>query len=258
MDMKFKTVFITGASAGIGEACAQVFAEAGSKLILLARRRERLIKLSSELLKKYGTETFSIECDVRNYKTVEKVILTLPEEWKNVDVLINNAGLARGIEKIQEGVLENWEEMIDTNIKGLLYITKLILPDMIKRGEGHIVNIASLAGRYVYPGGNVYCATKFAVRALSEAILVDLNGTGIKVTNVDPGLVETEFSEVRFRGDTERAKKIYEGYTPLSGRDVAEIILFAVTRPQHVMIQDILVTPTDQVNPYILNKKTQK
>lgn len=256
MFMKFKTIFITGASAGIGEACAEVFAEAGARLILLARRREKLINLSANLLKKYGSETYSIECDVRNYKAVEKVISSLPNEWKNIDVLINNAGLARGIEKIQDGVLENWEEMIDTNIKGLLYMTRLILPEMIKRGEGHIVNIASLAGRFVYPGGNVYCATKFAVKALSKGMLIDLNGTGVKVTNIDPGLVETEFSEVRFHGDIERAKKVYEGYTPLTGRDIAEIVLFAVTRPQHVMIQDILITPTDQVNPYILNKKS--
>lgn len=254
--MKFKTIFITGASAGIGQACAEVFAEAGARLILLARRREKLIKLSADLLKKFGTESFSIECDVRNFKSVEKVINNLPQEWKNIDVLINNAGLARGIEKIQDGLLENWEEMIDTNIKGLLYMTRLLLPDMIKRGEGHIVNIASLAGRYVYPGGNVYCATKFAVKALSEGMIIDLNGTGIKVTNVDPGLVETEFSEVRFRGDKEKAKKIYEGYTPLTGKDIAEIVLFAVSRPQHVMIQDILITPTDQANPYILNKKS--
>lgn len=254
--MKFKTIFITGASAGIGESCAEVFAEAGARLILLARRREKLVNLSARLLKMYGTETFSIECDVRNYKTVEKVINNLPDEWKNIDVLINNAGLARGIERIQEGVLENWEEMIDTNIKGLLYVTRLILPEMIKRGEGHIVNVASLAGRFVYPGGNVYCATKYAVKALSEGMLIDLNGTNIRVTNIDPGLVETEFSEVRFHGDTERAKKIYEGYTPLTGRDIAEIILFTVSRPKHVMIQDILVTPTDQVNPYILNKKS--
>ncbi|MGA2298925.1 MAG: SDR family NAD(P)-dependent oxidoreductase [FCB group bacterium] len=253
MEIKNKIVLISGASSGIGAACAEVFAEAGAKLILLARRKDNLTLLTGKLLKEYGTKCYPIVCDIRDYDLLSLKLGHL-DEWKNIDILINNAGLSRGLEKIQDGKLENWEEMIDTNIKGLLYLSKLVIPGMVERKSGHIFNIGSLAGREVYPGGNVYCGTKHAVKALSKAMVIELNTTGIRVTNIDPGLVETEFSEVRFRGDKERAKKTYEGFVPLIGRDIAEIILFAASRPQHVMIQDLLVTPTAQANTTILDK----
>ncbi|MBI5324978.1 MAG: SDR family NAD(P)-dependent oxidoreductase [Ignavibacteriae bacterium] len=255
MDLKGKIILITGASAGIGEACAEVFAEEGAMLILLARRKNKLDELSKIIKEKNKVEILNIECDVRNRKDVEKCIKELPDKFKNIDILINNAGLARGMNKIQEGSFDDWDEMLDTNIKGLLNVSRFVLPGMVERKSGHVVNIGSLAGREVYPNGNVYCSTKHAVKALSKGMIIDLNGTGVKVTNLDPGLVETEFSEVRFRGDTEKAKKIYQGYTPLTSRDIAEVALFCVTRPQHVMIQDIMVTPTDQATALILNKK---
>ncbi len=257
MDIKGKTVLITGASAGIGEACADVFAEAGANLILLARRKAKLDKMSNNLKSKYDIEIFISECDVRNRKQVGKTLEELPANFKNIDILINNAGLARGLNKIQEGSFDDWDEMLDTNIKGLLNVSRFILPGMIQRKDGHIINIGSFAGHEVYPGGNVYCATKHAVKALSKAMAIDLNGTGVRVTNVDPGLVETEFSEVRFHGNAERAKTVYEGYTPLKGKDIAEVVLFCCTRPKYVTVRDVLVTPTDQATTTILNKTKQ-
>jgi 3-hydroxy acid dehydrogenase / malonic semialdehyde reductase len=253
--MKNKIVMITGASAGIGEACAETFAEAGANLIIMARRKTKLNKLAEELKLKNGTETINLDCDVRSYKTLENNINSLSEQWKEIDVLINNAGLSRGLDKIQDGVLENWEEMIDTNIKGLLYVSRLVIPLMVARGTGTVINIGSLAGRDIYPAGNVYCATKHAVKALSKAMTIDLNGTGVRVTNLDPGLVETEFSLVRFRGDKERADKFYQGYKPLVGADIAKAALFCAMLPQHVCVQDMLVTPTDQATTTIINKK---
>ncbi|TAL68786.1 MAG: SDR family NAD(P)-dependent oxidoreductase [Bacteroidetes bacterium] len=255
MNQKGKLALITGASAGIGEACAEVFAEEGANLILLARRKNKLDEISKRIKQKYKVEILNIECDVRNRKNVEKSIKELPEKFKNIDILINNAGLARGMNKIQEGSFDDWDEMLDTNVKGLLNVSRFVLPGMVERKSGHVVNIGSLAGREVYPNGNVYCSTKYAVKAISKGMLIDLNGTGIRVTNLDPGLVETEFSEVRFRGDTKRAKSIYQGYIPLTSRDIAEVALFCVTRPKHVTIQDILITPTDQATAMILNKK---
>lgn len=253
--MKGKVVFITGASAGIGEACAEVFAEAGARLILMARRQEKLAKVSKRLFKLYGTEIYSIGCDITKYDEIEQFINDLPENWTTIDVLINNAGKARGFSKIQDGNLEDWEEMIDTNIKGLLYVSKLILPKMVEQGSGHVINIGSIAGREVYPNGNVYCGTKAAVAAISKGMVIDLNGTGVRVSNIEPGLVETEFASVRFHGDEEKAKTVYQGYTPLTGRDIAETALFCATRPKHVMIQDVLITPTDQATVTIVNKK---
>lgn len=253
--MKNKTILITGASSGIGKACAEVFAEAGANLILTARRIKNLEELALELEKKYGIETLIFACDIRDLNQVEESLNILPEKWNNIDVLINNAGLARGLEKFQDGVYQNWEEMIDTNIKGLLYVSRTIIPWMVKRKSGHVINIGSLAGHELYPGGNVYCASKHAVKAISKGMIIDLNGTGIRVTNIDPGLVETEFSLVRFHGNRENAKKVYKGYTPLYGRDIADVALFCVTRPAHVMIQDILVTATDQATATIVNKK---
>jgi len=249
-----KVALITGASSGIGEATARVFAENGAKLILLARRKERLEKLSKELKELFNTQSYLIVADVRNYELLEKEFNKIPEEFKDISILVNNAGLARGLDKIYNGDINDWNEMIDTNIKGLLYVTKLVSPILLKKNTGHIVNIASLAGRAVYPNGNVYCATKFAVKALSEAMIIDFNGTGIRITNVDPGLVETEFSQVRFHGDFERAKQVYKGYKPLSGMDIAKIILFCVTLPEHIMVQDILITPTAQATATIVSK----
>jgi serine 3-dehydrogenase len=255
MKLEGKTAFITGASSGIGEATARVFAENGCKLILLARRKERLEILSKELMEKFGTQSFLIVENIQNFEALENWITKIPEEFLDIDILVNNAGLARGFDKIYNGSVADWNEMIDTNIKGVLYVTKLLSPIFLRKNSGHIVNIASLAGRQVYPNGNVYCATKFAVKALSESMVIDFNGTNIRVTNIDPGLVETEFSEVRFHGDSERAKQVYRGYTPLTGKDIANIILFIVTLPQHIMIQDILVTPTAQATATIVHKE---
>jgi len=255
MKLNGKIALITGASSGIGEATARVFAQNGAKLILLARRKERLLSLAAELEKEFDTKSYLIVADVRNYEDLERGIKSIPDEFKDISILVNNAGLARGLEKIYEGNINDWNEMIDTNIKGLLYTTKLVAPIFLAKNSGHIVNIASLAGRAVYPNGNVYCATKFAVKALSEAMVIDFNGTNIRITNIDPGLVETEFSEVRFHCDKERAKTVYRGYKPLTGMDIANIILFCVTLPEHVMIQDLLVTPTAQATATIVHKK---
>ncbi|MFZ9976513.1 MAG: SDR family NAD(P)-dependent oxidoreductase [Candidatus Kapaibacteriota bacterium] len=240
---------ITGASSGIGEACAKHFAEAGSHLILLARRTESLERLSKELQSIYpDIRILTITCDVRDRIATEQALQSIPEEWKNIDTLINNAGLSRGLSKIQDGDINQWEEMIDTNVKGLLYVSRAILPGMIVRKKGSIVNIASIAGRETYPLGNVYCATKSAARTLSEAMRIDVNGSGIRVMNVDPGMVETEFSIVRFSGDEQRAKQVYAGMQPLTADDIAEVILFSVNRPSHVTIGDILILPTAQAN----------
>ncbi|MGB9770509.1 MAG: SDR family NAD(P)-dependent oxidoreductase [Candidatus Kapaibacteriota bacterium] len=249
-----KVALITGASSGIGEATARLFAEHGAKLILLARRVERLHSLANELKREFNTNSFPLGVDLRDYQRLQDEFSRIPEEFRDISILVNNAGLARGLEKIYEGNVQDWDEMIDTNIKGLLYVTKLVAPIFIQKNSGHIVNIASLAGRAVYPRGNVYCATKYAVKALSEAMIIDFNGTNIRITNVDPGLVETEFSKVRFHGDTERAKQVYLGYKPLTGMDIANIILFCVTLPEHVMVQDILVTPTAQATATIVHK----
>lgn len=254
MKLKRKTILITGATAGIGRACAEIFAEAGARLVLLARREKELKSLASELLSKFGAEVLSLECDVRDRKQLKQLFDSMPNNWKNLNILINNAGLAQGLDKIQDGNIDDWETMIDTNIKGLLYTTRYFLPGMVEKGSGLVINIASIAGKMAYPMGNVYCATKSAVKALSEAMAIDLNGTGVRVCNIDPGLVETEFALVRFKGDKEKATAVYKGYTPLSGYDIADVALFVATRPAHVMIQDITITPTDQANPYILNK----
>lgn len=252
--MKHSTVLITGASAGIGEACAEVFAEQGARLILWARRSDRLEALAKRLHTDHGTEIITEVVDVRSREAVEAAVRALPDTWNAIDVLINNAGLSRGLSPFHAGSHQDWEEMIDTNIKGLIYVSREIIPGMVERGRGTVINIASIAGRQHYPGGNVYGATKAAVKMLSDSWQIDLNGTGVRTCNIDPGLVETEFSEVRFRGDTQRASTVYKGYTPLTGRDVAEVALFAATRPPHVSIQDVLITPTDQATVSIVNK----
>ncbi|RPI75713.1 MAG: SDR family NAD(P)-dependent oxidoreductase [Ignavibacteriales bacterium] len=250
-----KIVFITGASAGIGKACAEVFAKEGANLILTARRTSVLNKLSSKLLKKYKIKIFTATLDVRNKDEVKKLISSLPREWKKIDILINNAGLARGLSGIDEGSYEDWDEMIDTNIKGLLYCSREIIPLMVKRKKGHVINIGSIAGHSVYPKGNVYNATKFAVNALTKSMRLDLYEKNIRVSTVDPGMVETEFSLVRFRGDKKRAKMIYEGLTPLTSADVADAVLYCATRPQHVNIDEMIIMPTIQASPIHIMRK---
>lgn len=251
------TVLITGASSGIGRACAERFAAAGSRLILTARRKTRLQEVSSELKEKYGVEVFLVELDVRDPKAVAQAFNKLPESWHNIDVLVNNAGLSRGLDKLHEGKLDDWEEMIDTNVKGLLYVSKSVIPGMVQRKRGTIINIGSIAGHEVYVGGNVYCATKHAVDAITRGLRMDLVDTPLRVCTVDPGLVQTEFSEVRFRGDQERAKKVYVGYTPLSPSDVADAVFYCAAAPPHVQIAEILILPTAQASPTMVHKKAE-
>ncbi len=246
--LKDKIIFITGASSGIGKACAKAFASEKANLILAARRFELLKTYARTLEKEYSIKTKVIELDVRDSAAVKKAFDGLEDEWKNVDVLVNNAGLARGFDKIYEGNLSSWEEMIDTNVKGLLYVTRNILPGMIERNKGHVINIGSTAGHEVYPNGNVYCATKFAVNALTKGIRMDCLEHGIKVSTVDPGMVETEFSIVRFSGNKERADKIYEGLQPLTASDIADAVVYCATRPAHVNINEMILTPLAQAS----------
>ncbi|MEH2379585.1 MAG: SDR family oxidoreductase [Nostoc sp.] len=249
-------ILITGASSGIGTACARIFAGAGAKLILAARRLERLQQLADTLNKDFSTEIHLLQLDVRDRNAVQEAISTLPPAWSDIDILINNAGLSRGLDKLHEGSFQDWEDMIDTNIKGLLYLSRYVVPGMVSRDRGHVVNLGSIAGHQTYPGGNVYCATKAAVRAISEGLKQDLLGTRIRVTSVDPGMVETEFSEVRFHGDTERANKVYQGVTPLTADDVADVIFFCVTRSPHVNINEVVLMPVDQASATLVNRRT--
>lgn len=241
-----RIVMVTGATAGIGKATAEILAKNDFNVIITGRRQERLVELEKELDQNTGAEILSLAFDVRNKAEVDDAIENLPEKWKNIEILVNNAGLAVGLDHIDKGVVDDWERMIDTNIKGLLYVTRAVSPGMVSRKKGHIINIASIAGKEAYENGNVYCATKHAVDALSRSMRIDLLKDGIKVTNIAPGLVDTEFSPVRFKGDIERANKVYKGLTPLYGPDIAEAILFCVTRPAHVNINDLLIMPTDQ------------
>lgn len=247
-NLENKIVFITGASAGIGEACAKEFAKLKVNLILAARRIEKLKKIADNLIKEYKIDVTCLKLDVRNFKDVKNKFDTLDTRWKNVDVLVNNAGLARGLNKFYEGNLNEWDEMIDTNIKGLLNVSRVVAPQMIEKLSGHIINIGSTAGHEVYTYGNVYSATKFAVKALSQSFRVDVLDKGIKVSSVDPGMVHTEFSKVRFSGDEEKAKKVYTGITPLSPTDVAEAVVFCATRPSNVNINEIILTPIQQAS----------
>ncbi len=249
--LKDKIVLVTGASSGIGAACAEVFSTQGAKVLMAARRIEHLRTLAKRL----KSDSYCLKLDVAKHEQVEEAIHSLPEAWQAIDILINNAGLSRGLDKLHEGKRQDWEEMIDTNVKGLLYVTRAIVPGMLKRGRGDIINISSIAGREVYPGGNVYCATKHAVRALTRGLKMDLLGTPLRVSSVDPGLVETEFSIVRFRGDTERAKKVYEGLQPLKPHDVAEAVLFCTTRPPHVNINEMLLMPTAQASVMLVARE---
>jgi len=256
MSLPNQIALITGASSGIGSACAEAFAAASARLILAARRVDRLKKLAETLKTQYGTETYLMPLDVRDRPQVEAAIQALPEEWRAIDVLVNNAGLSRGLSKLQEGEIQDWEDMIDTNVKGLLYVTRAVLPGMLERQRGHVINIGSVAGHQVYAGGNVYCATKAAVRSLTESLKIDLLGTPVRISSVDPGMVETEFSEVRFRGDAERAKRVYQDTVPLTAKDIADVVLFCATRPPHVNISEVLVMPTDQATPTMVHRRS--
>jgi len=258
-----RTILITGSTSGFGEATARLFAANGWRVIITGRRRDRLETLKRELEGLYGTiegdtVVHALRFDVRDPNAVEHAIGSLPEEWSTIDVLVNNAGLAMGRDPIQDGKLEDWEAMLDTNVKGLLYVSRTVMPGMIARSSGHIINLGSTAGREVYPQGNVYCASKHAVDALSKAMRLDLLPHGIKVTQVSPGLAETEFSLVRFHGDADKAKKVYEGMTPLNGDDIAQLIFFAVNQPAHVCINNLEVTATAQANNYITKREVHK
>ena len=256
ISLKNQIVLITGASSGIGNACARIFAGAGAKLILAARRLARLQQLADELNQDFGVEIHLLQLDVRDRPSVESAIASLPPAWSAIDILINNAGLSRGLDKLHEGDLQDWEEMIDTNVKGLLYLTRYVVPGMVNRGRGHVINLGSIAGHQTYPGGNVYCGTKAAVKAISEGLKEDLLGTPVRVTSVDPGMVETEFSEVRFHGDTERAKKVYQGVNPLTPEDVADVIFFCATRSPHVNINEVILMPVDQASATLVHRQT--
>jgi NADP-dependent 3-hydroxy acid dehydrogenase YdfG len=255
VELAGKTVLVTGASSGIGWECARVLAPLGVRLLLVARRQERLDRLVQELAQNYQTPCLPQTLDVRDRQGVQDWFQNLPSPWQSIDIVINNAGLSRGLDKLYAGNINDWEEMIDTNLKGLLYVTHMVLPGMVQRGRGHVVNIASIAGLAAYPGGNVYCATKAAVRMLGDALKQDLLGTPVRVTTINPGLVDTEFSPVRFHGDTERAKQVYRGLTPLTGRDVAEAVVFCLTRPPHVNIQELTLLPTDQANALLVHRR---
>lgn len=251
-------VFITGASSGFGEACAEIFAENGYNLVLTARRKERLDILSASLKEKFGVEVVTSELDVREESSVKEVIQNLSEDVKsNIKVLINNAGLAAGRDPIESGLTSDWNQMIDTNVKGLLYVSQHVIPLLKKNGNGHIFNISSIAGKEVYVNGNVYCASKHAVEALSKAMRIELVEYGIKVTNIAPGAAETEFSLVRFKGDKSTANSVYQGFEPLQARDIAETIYFAATRPKHVTLNDIVIMPTAQANSTTLFKSLE-
>lgn len=247
-----QTAFITGATSGIGEATAIIFAKNNIRLILCGRRVDRLQSLQEKLSKL--TEVTTLNFDVSKRDEVEKAIKSLPKDFQQIDILINNAGNAHGLATIQEGSLDDWDAMLDINVKGLLYVSKAIMPQMTQRNTGFIVNIGSIAGKEVYPNGNVYCASKHAVNALNKAMRIDLNKHNIRVSGIHPGAVETEFSEVRFKGDVEKAKSVYSGYKALQAADIAEIIHFVITRPYHVNIEDLVVYPTAQASATILNK----
>jgi 3-hydroxy acid dehydrogenase / malonic semialdehyde reductase len=256
--MKDRIVFITGASSGIGAGCARKFASQGANLILNARNTTVLEQLKIELESKNDISVYLLPFDVCDREAIAKALMSLPESWKKIDLLINNAGLVIGMDKEHEGQLDEWDTVIDTNIKGLLAVTRLVVPGMVERGSGHIINIGSIAGDGAYPGGSVYCATKAAVKALSDGLRIDLVDTPLRVTNIKPGMVETNFSVVRFRGDKDVANRFYEGIQPLSGDDVAETVYFAASAPAHVQIAEVLLMPTNQATSTISYKENKK
>jgi NADP-dependent 3-hydroxy acid dehydrogenase YdfG len=257
MSLKGKIVFITGASSGIGAATALKFAAEGSRLLLAARRASKLAEVASKALESGAEAVHSIDLDVRSRHAVQSAVDELPPEWAEIDVLVNNAGLSRGLEKLYTGRIEDWEEMIDTNVKGLLYVARAVVPGMVVRNRGHIVTLGSVAGELAYPGGAVYCASKAAAQFINDGLREDLLGTRVRVTCVNPGMVETDFSLVRFHGDHGRASKVYKGLTPLYGEDIADAILWAVTRPEHVNIARITLTTVDQANSILIHREEQ-
>lgn len=250
-----RIALITGATAGIGEATAEILAQEGFNLILTGRRKERLAQIQQKLEKETESKIVVLPFDIRDKKATETAFNSLNNSWENIDVLINNAGLAAGLSSIEEGDVDDWEQMIDTNIKGLLYITRLVTPIMVKRGSGHIINVSSIAGKEAYAMGNVYCASKHAVQSLTQGMRIDLVKYGIKVSSIAPGAVETEFSMVRFKGNEEKADAVYKGFTPLYARDIAETILFMVTRPPHVNLDDVLIMPTAQAFSRVIKRE---
>ena len=250
-----RTVMVTGATSGIGQACARAFASFGARLVLCGRREERLLATVQELVEVHGVQVSATVLDVTDRAAVEGWAEELEREGFMPDVLVNNAGLARGLDRLFEGDVQDWEEMIDANLKGLLYVTRTFVPHMVKQNRGHVVNIGSIAGRWTYPKGAVYCATKYGVVALSEGLNMDLAGTRVRVSSVDPGMVETEFSEVRFHGDTERAQKVYEGVQPLTPEDIADIVCWVVNAPEHVDIFNVVIMPTAQRHPFVLHRQ---
>lgn len=252
--MKNKIVLITGATSGIGEGCARRFAAGGYDLIITGRTESKLAMLQSTLEAEHGVKVLPLCFDVRDRKATQEAIDSLGEEWKQIDVLVNNAGLARGLDCEYEGSMDEWDEMIDTNIKGLLTMTRLVVPSMVERNHGHVINIGSLAGDAAYPGGNVYCATKSAVKTISDGLRIDLAHTKVRVTNVKPGLVETHFSNVRFRGDDDRADNVYRGIKPLTGDDIADVVFYAASAPEHVQIAEVLVLATHQANSMVCHR----
>ena len=250
-----KIVLITGASSGIGEGCARKFASEGARLILNARSVDKLEALALDLKEKYDTESYIMPFDVRDRKAASEALASIPAEWQAIDVLINNAGLVIGVDKEHEGNLDEWDIVIDTNIKSLLSMTRMVVPGMVERGRGHIINIGSIAGDAAYPGGSVYCATKAAVKALSDGLRIDLVDTPLRVTNIKPGMVETNFSVIRFRGDKDKADNVYKGIRPLTGEDIAEVAYFAASAPEYMQIAEVLVMPTNQATGTIAYKK---
>ena len=255
MNLKGKIVFVTGASSGIGAATALAFAAEGARLLLAARRAGKLADVAAHALERGASAVHSIALDVRDRRAVQRAIDELPPVWAEIDVLVNNAGLSRGLDKLYMGRIEDWEEMIDTNVKGLLYLCRAVVPGMVARGRGHVVNLGSTAGELTYPNGAVYCATKAAERAINDGLRQDLLGTPVRVTSVDPGMVETDFSLVRFHGDAERAAKVYKGIMPLAPEDVADAILWAVTRPEHVNIARVMLTTVHQANSLLFHRE---
>jgi 3-hydroxy acid dehydrogenase/malonic semialdehyde reductase len=255
MKNTIKKVFITGATAGFGKATAEIFAENGHDLIITGRREKRLLDLKKRLETEYKISVLHLCFDVRDEKEVKKIIKNLPKKWQKIDILVNNAGLASGLDPIQDGDIEDWNKMIDTNVKGLLYVSRAIMPLMVAREKGHIINVGSTAGKEVYPNGNVYCASKHAVDAITKGMRLDLLPHGIKVTQIAPGAADTEFSTVRFHGDKKKAKSVYKGYQPMTAEDIAELIYYSTTLPNHLCINDLVVTSLSQANSYVIHRE---
>ena len=253
--MSAKIVLITGASSGIGEACAKRFAQGGYKVIINSRTASKLNTLKQELEEKYNAQVFSLPFDVRDREAAKKALASLPNSWQEIDILVNNAGLVIGVDKEYEGSLDEWDIVIDTNIKSLLAMTRLVVPGMVERGRGHIINMGSIAGDAAYPGGSVYCATKAAVKALTDGLRMDLVHTPLRITNIKPGMVETNFSVIRFRGDREKADNVYKGIKPLTGEDIADTVFYAASAPEHVQIAEVLILPVHQASGTIVHRE---